>query len=112
MPTVNATKEDGLSLHQASKLFNVPKSTIKDHLDDDHSSMGRPIVLSAEEEVQLLEKIQVLADWGFPLTGQDVCHFVKSYLDIKKVSGLAVSKTICRPASELLASLNATLSFA
>jgi hypothetical protein len=83
---VNATKEDGLSLRQASELFNVPKSTIKDHLDDDHSSnMGRPTVLSAEEEVQLLEKIQVLADWGFPLTGQDVCHFVKSYLDKKGV---------------------------
>ncbi len=62
---VNATKEDGLILRQASELFNVPKSTTKDLLDDDHSSnMGRPTVLSVEEEVQLLEKIQVLADWG------------------------------------------------
>jgi hypothetical protein len=24
-----------------------------------------------------------MADWGFPLSGQDLCHLVKSYLDKK-----------------------------
>jgi hypothetical protein len=79
---VLAHQEEGLSLRQASERFNVPKSTIKDHLADSHSSdIGRPTVLSKEEEIQLLERIQVMADWGFPLTGRDLCHFVKSYLD-------------------------------
>jgi transposase len=83
---VRATKEEGLSLRKASEKYNVPKSTIKDYLSDGHgSAMGRPTVLSDEEEVQLLEKIEVLANWGFPLSQRDLCHFVKSYLDKKGV---------------------------
>jgi transposase len=81
---VNAVKVEGLSLRVASERYNVPKSTIKDHLADGHGSViGRPTVLSQEEEDQLLEKIQILAEWGFPLTERDLCHFVKTYLDKK-----------------------------
>ena len=83
---VKAHQEEGISLRQASERYNVPKSTIKDHLMDNHSSeIGRPTVLSKEEELQLLEKVQVMSDWGFPLTGKDLCHFVKAYLDKRGV---------------------------
>jgi transposase len=57
---VNATKEDGLSIRQASEQFGVPKLTILDRLRGSHGdTMGRPIVLSEDEETQLLERIQV-----------------------------------------------------
>jgi hypothetical protein len=83
---VQAHREEGLSLRQASERFGVPKSTILDHMMDGHGTdIGRPPILTKEEELQLLEKIQILADWGFPLTGRDLCHFVKSYLDKRGV---------------------------
>jgi len=63
---VRATKEEGLSLRQASERFSVPKSTIKDHINENHrSNMGRPSVLSSDEENQLLEKVQA---WDYKHT--------------------------------------------
>ncbi len=69
---IQAQWEEGMSLRQASKPFSLPKLTILDHLSQDHGlDRSRLPYLSKEEELRLLEKIQVLVDWGFPLTGQD-----------------------------------------
>jgi hypothetical protein len=69
----NSSVED---IQQAVQAHGEESMSLRQDLD-----LGRPPILSKEEELQLLEKIQVLADWGFPLTGWDLCHFVKSYLD-------------------------------
>jgi transposase len=58
--TVKAVKEGGLSIRRASEDYGFPKSTILDNLKDGHgTAMGRPTVLSEEEETQLLERVQV-----------------------------------------------------
>jgi hypothetical protein len=49
-----------------------------DNLSKDHGlDIGWPPILSKKEELQLQEKIQVLADWGV-LLRDDTCAFSKS----------------------------------
>ena len=43
--------------------------------------LGRPTVLSTEEERTLVERIIVMGEWGFPLKGRDLRHLIKGYLD-------------------------------
>ena len=43
--------------------------------------IGRPCVISKEEEDILAERILIMGDWGFPLSLNDVAHFIKEYLD-------------------------------
>ena len=82
-----AIKEEGLSIRVASDRFSVPKSTLLDRVNGGHGDqIGRPTVLTEDEEALLLEHIQLLAVWGFPFSGQDLCHFVKAYLDKKGAS--------------------------
>jgi hypothetical protein len=83
---VKAVKEEGISLRAASERYNVPKSTIKDRMSETHGTkMGRPPILSPDEEKMLVERLKILGTWGFPLTKMDFCHFVKAYLDKKGV---------------------------
>ncbi len=83
---VKAVKE-GMSLRKAEAEFGIPKSTIKDNLNkEEKKPMGRPPVLTEMEERMMLEYIKILADWGFPMDGQDIRYFVKTYLDKKGVN--------------------------
>ena len=67
-----------------SEAFGPPHTTIRDRVKGLHGThMGQPTVLSEEEEKWLAEMVQLLADWGFPFTGDDLRYFVKSYLDKK-----------------------------
>ena len=78
---------DGMSVRNASKEHNVPKSTLMDRCIKKHSNIqGRPTVLTRQEEVLIKERVKVMSEWGFPFTRYDLCHFVKSYLDKKGVS--------------------------
>ena len=79
---VKAVVEDNMSVRKASERYNVPKSTLQDRVSGKHSSKhGRPKELSDEEEELIKERIILLAEWGFPFTKQDLCYFIKSYLD-------------------------------
>ena len=43
--------------------------------------LGRPTVLSDEEERILVERLIVMGEWGFPLTSHNLRHLIKAYLD-------------------------------
>ena len=43
--------------------------------------LGRPTVLSKEEEDVIRSRVVLMGDWGFPLTKTDLREVVKSYLD-------------------------------
>ena len=66
------------------KNTRIPRSTIKNKLAGKHTkSVGRPPVLSFDEERLILSRVQLLCDYGLPATAQDVRHYIKCYLDTK-----------------------------
>jgi hypothetical protein len=79
-----AVKEEKMSIREASRKFNVPRTTLGDHIMERHGTTnGRKPELSAEEEKMIVERVKLLGVWGFPFTSTDLCHFVKIYLDKK-----------------------------
>nr|XP_034317011.1 uncharacterized protein LOC117686289 [Crassostrea gigas] len=64
---VNEVKNGFLSLLKASKKYNVPKSTLHDHVTDrvkDGAVNGKTPVLTADEEKQLLKSATERAEMG------------------------------------------------
>ncbi len=82
---VNMVKQ-GSSFRAACSTYNIPKMTLMDRVNETHGgTQGRPTVLTPEEETIIIEMVELLSDWGFPFTQDDLRHFVKSYLDKKGV---------------------------
>lgn len=78
---VRAVKIDGMTMREASKRFTVPKATLCDHVHKQLKSVGRPTVLSADEERIIVQRLIYLGIWGFPITPKDLSMLVKDYLD-------------------------------
>ena len=58
------------------------KSNIKENLRKEEQKPIRRLPVLTEMEERM---IKILAEWGFPVDGQDIRYFVKSYLDKKGV---------------------------
>ena len=61
---IKATKlvtTDGLTLRQVAKQFNIPASTLSDHVRTKVSKIGagRPTILTAKEEKEIVNICQV-----------------------------------------------------
>jgi predicted DNA-binding protein (UPF0251 family) len=80
---IRLVKEKTMTLGEASKHFEIPKTTIFDRMNSKKTKLelGRPTVLSEEEENIIVQRLLVMGMWGFPLTSLDVRFLVKSYLD-------------------------------
>ena len=66
-----------LSQRDAEKEYKIPHSTLKNKLAKLHGkSVGRPPVLTLEENLKL-SRVQVLCNYGFPATTDDVCHYIQ-----------------------------------
>ena len=64
---ISAVK-DGMSKAKASHNFGVPRSTLQNRLGMRHTAtVGRPTVLSDEEEKVLIATLSEVAEWGYPL---------------------------------------------
>ncbi len=76
----------GMSVRAASCAWNVPKSTLMDRSSGTHGDRrGRPSELMPEEEDKIIEMAELLGEWGFPFTKNNLHQFVKSCLDKKGV---------------------------
>ena len=81
---VRRVKSGNLTQRDAEKEYNKPRSTIKNQLAGKHPKpVGRPPVQSYDEERLILNRVQLMCDYGFPATPQDVRHYIKCYLDTK-----------------------------
>ena len=81
---INKIKSGTLTQRKAEEQYKIPRSTIKYKLKGQHEgTVGRPPVLSKDEETMILSRVQALCDYGFPATNEDVCYFIKCYLDTK-----------------------------
>ncbi|KAJ8952542.1 hypothetical protein NQ314_007511 [Rhamnusium bicolor] len=76
-----------MSIRQAAELWSVTKSTLQRRLKNKQmAKYGRPTVLIKDEERELVDRLQIAAEWGFSLTTFDISGIVKRYLDNKGVS--------------------------
>lgn len=72
----------GLSIRGAAKRYGVPYTTLNDRYSKRRGEqLGRSTELSREEEEYLVERIILLANWGFPLSKKDLTLIIKNYLD-------------------------------
>lgn len=70
------------SLRDAARTYGVSYGTLHNRFHGRRiKKTGGQTVLSVTEEQSILKNILKCADWGFPLTQQDLKMFVKSYLD-------------------------------
>ena len=76
---INKVLAKGWTIYKASKLHHVPFNTLKRYLeispgpnDVPDVKKGRPMVLTAEEEQQLVSYTIQMQDLGFGLTATDV----------------------------------------
>lgn len=60
-----------LTLHGAATQYNIPKSTLHDHLKGTHGqksdSLGKPTIIPIHEENVLADGLKTLEKWGFGL---------------------------------------------
>ena len=79
---INAVTTEAMGIREASLHFGVPKATLCDKVGGKaQGNIGRPTVLSVEEEAVLVQRLIVMGEWGYPLTPKDLCMLVKDYLD-------------------------------
>lgn len=72
----------GMSRKLAAKTLKVERTTLGRRLLGAHSkSVGRPKVLSDQEEALISKTLGVVANWGFPLTKVDIRDVIKKFLD-------------------------------
>ncbi|KAF2887830.1 hypothetical protein ILUMI_18343 [Ignelater luminosus] len=80
---LNEIRSKKLSLNQASAKYGICKGTLSHKLREKHNNTkpGRPNVLDDNEEKALVHIVIETAEWGFPVTVDDLRHIVKAYLD-------------------------------
>ena len=73
---------EGMSIRDAEKIFNIPKSTLHRKLRGHQMKpIGHPTSLSKPEEISFVRHLIVVAEWGFPFSNLDLRLMVKAYLD-------------------------------
>ena len=79
---VSAVRHDRVSLRAASKTYNVPVRTLRDHLRAQlRDKPGRPPVLTEDEEVTLAARLKRLAKIGYGLTSHEIRSLVFQYCE-------------------------------
>lgn len=65
-------------------MFGVPRSTIQFHLSDmfSRSELGRPTILTKEEEEEIVEWILICASKGFPRRKLDIASSIAGFLQL------------------------------
>lgn len=77
-------KSGDLSQRNAAREYKIPRSTLKNKLKGIHKKrVGRPPILEYEEERLILNRVQLLCNYGFPATTLDVQHYIQAYLNTK-----------------------------
>ncbi|KAF6213605.1 hypothetical protein GE061_011326 [Apolygus lucorum] len=79
-----AVKQGLMSQKHAEKTFGVPRSTIQFRLSDkfSRSALGRPTILTKEEEEEIQEWIMICASKGFPRRKLDIASSVAGFLQL------------------------------
>lgn len=79
---LEAVREKRCSLRKAARSYRIPFSTLRDTLNGLHQkTVGGQTVLTEAQEADLRESIEIVGEWGFPLTPATTKLLVKNFLD-------------------------------
>ena len=74
-----------MSLNSSAKKYNIPKSTLSEHLNNKHTlAHGRPTRLTREEENEIAQTCLIFSEWGYGLGKKEVMSVIHDYLQLKK----------------------------
>ena len=76
-----------ITVSGAAKHFNVPRETLRHQVTGqvrENARVGRPTILSKEEEDEIVEMCQVFGEWGFGLQKEDVKSVVAQFCQRSK----------------------------
>ncbi|XP_063232409.1 uncharacterized protein LOC134536584 [Bacillus rossius redtenbacheri] len=75
--------QNGLSYRKCSQKYNIPTTVLHRHVKkgDKIKKKGGQTVLSEEEEKILVDRLQVCAEWGYPLDSLTLRLIVKDFLE-------------------------------
>lgn len=75
-------RENGASIKKAAFLYRSNTSTVTNHLKNTHAGkVGRPTILTYDEEQLKVHALTKLGDWGFGIDRNEVQHIVVDYLN-------------------------------
>ena len=79
-------KSKKCSIYKASKQYNIPKTTLIQHLSNPNKThcVGRPTTLTSSQEKEIVETCQIFVEWGFGLTKPDIINVIADYLHATK----------------------------
>ena len=98
---IEQVKEGLLSIRTASKVFEVPKSTIHENVkklqnkEKINNVRGRATVLSKQIEELIVQAIMKLADWGFNLTDKETGEKIVGDKSRRTERKKAVTERLC-----------------
>jgi len=78
---LDAVKNLHMPIREASRTFDVPKTTLSDILKGGRRIDGRKTELTEAEERLLVAHIKLLGTWGFPVSAMDLRMMVREYMD-------------------------------
>ena len=75
-----------LSIGEAARRYKVPYTTLHDHFSsrDTRIGAGRPTLLTADEETEIVYYCQVLQEIGFGMTREVVSEIVMDYITMRR----------------------------
>ena len=75
-------RNNKMSISKAASMYGINRTTLMNHLKGHHAGkVGKPTILTHEEEQLIVHAIQKLADWGFGIDRQAVRCIVFDYLN-------------------------------
>ena len=78
--TEDDMKNAKLTVYAASKKYHIPRETLRRHVNTPSVLVvGRPPVLTATQEAEIVETCQIFSEWGFGLTKSDIVNVIGDY---------------------------------
>lgn len=74
-----SVRDGSLTLLAASTLFDVPRSTLRRHLDKKLQPVGVRSIFTPLQEKHLASRVIYLAERGFPMRVEDLCSLAYAY---------------------------------
>lgn len=85
---IEKVKNKELTNYAASKIYNIPPSTLKDRVFAKKGlrsyTMGRPPALPMKAETRLANCLRTLEKWGFGLSREEVIDVTTDFIKKKK----------------------------